>query len=63
MIQSYDLDSRVVIISLAVLKEDVSYLNKALMVGNVSVIVNSTTYAVNSSSHLLKDSEVFMYLQ
>ena len=63
MIQNYDLDSRVVIISLALLKEDVSYLNKALMVGDISVIVNSTTYAVNSSSHLLKDSEVFKYLQ
>ena len=63
MIQSYDNDSRVVIISLAVLKDDVSYLNKALMIGNVSVIVNSTTYAVNSSSHLIRDSEVFMYLQ
>ena len=62
-IQSYDIDSRVSIISLALLKEDVSYLNKALMVGSVSVIVNSTTYGVNSSSHLLTDSEVFKYLQ
>ena len=63
MIQSYDNDSRAAIISLAILKEDVSYLNMALMVGNVSVIVNSTTYAINSSSHLIKDSAVFMYLQ
>ena len=63
MIQSYDPDSKAVIISLALMKEDVSYLNKALMVGNISVIVNSTTYAVNSSSHLITDSEVFKYLQ
>ena len=63
MIQSYDPDSKAVIISLALMKEDVSYLNKALMVGNISVIVNSTTYAINSSSHLITDSEVFKYLQ
>lgn len=63
MIQSYDNESRAVIISLAILKEDVAYLNKALMVGSVSAIVNSTTYGVNTSSHLLKDSEVFKYLQ
>lgn len=63
MIQSYDNDSRVMIVSLALQKEDVSYLNKALMVGSVSAIVNNTTYGVNSSSHLLTDSEVFKYLQ
>ena len=62
-IQSFDTDSKVAIISLAIVKEDVSYLNKALLIGTVSLIVNSTTYSVNSSSHLLQDSEVFMYLQ
>jgi len=63
MIQSYDSDSKAVIISLALMKEDVSYLNKAQMVGSISVIVNAATYNLNSSSRLITDSEVFKYLQ
>jgi len=48
---------------LALMKEDVSYLNKAQMVGSISVIVNAATYNLNSSSRLITDSEVFKYLQ
>ena len=62
-IMDYDSDTRVFIISIAIDKDDVTYLNKALMVGNVSMIINYQTYSSTSSSRLVRDSEVFMYLQ
>lgn len=62
-IMDYDNETRVNSISIAIDKDDVTYLNKALMVGSVSMIVNNNTYTNSVSSRLVEDSEVFMYLQ
>lgn len=59
----YDKDSRISVISVAVEKGDVSYLNKALLVGDISIIASSNAYQSNIRSILNRESEVFMLLE
>ena len=63
IINDYDLDSRVGIISLAIGKDDINILNKALKIGEISVYVSSNPYTTDISSNVVIESEVFEYLQ
>lgn len=62
-IGDYDNESRISIISIAINKDYVTFLNKALLVGNINVIVNNNTYELDKKCILHEESEVFMYLQ
>lgn len=62
-ILDYDRDSRVQIISLAVNEDEVSLINKALKIGEVSVIVGNKTYQNHVYSTLNRDSELLEYLE
>lgn len=62
-IQNYDNDSRVHILSLAINKDDVSYLNKALMIGEIKIIISSDTYDDTKTSTLNRNSEIFSFLE
>lgn len=62
-IQDYDHSSKAYIISLAVDENDVNYLNKAFVIGEVKVIVSSDAYKTGIRSSLNYDSEVFEYLK
>lgn len=62
-ILSYDYDSRVSIISIAVEKNDVAILNKALLLGEISIIPSMNPYQINIRSSLNTESSVFMYLE
>lgn len=61
-ILDYDNESRVAIISLAVNKDDVNVLNKALVVGDINCVINNNAYKVNLSTVLNKQSSLFEYL-
>lgn len=58
----YDEDSRVSVISLAVSKEDVNIINKAIVVGDISLLVNNSCYDTNLSTVLNVKSQLFSYL-
>ena len=62
-ILNYDTDSRVAIISLAVSEEEVNIINKALKVGELSVIVSNKAYQENVCSYTNQDSAVLEYLE
>lgn len=62
-ILSYDHDSRVSIISIAVEKNDVAILNKALLLGEISIIPSTNPYQINIRSSMNAESSVFMYLE
>lgn len=62
-IKAYETDARIAIVSIALNREDVNYLNKALMLGSVSVLCSSRSYDIFQKAVLNKDSEVFPYLQ
>ena len=62
-ILNYDNDSRVGIISLAVSRDDVSIINKALTVGEIRIVAGSDTYSTDLLSRLNEDSELLAYLQ
>lgn len=62
-IQDFDRNSRAYIISLAVDENDVNYLNKAFVVGEVKVIVSNDTYKTGKRSALNYESEIFEYLR
>ena len=61
-IADYERVVNVQTISLAVLQEDIAYLNKALLVGDLSLVVAEKTYDNQKNPYLIKDSEVFAYL-
>ena len=61
-IADYERAVNVQTISLAVLQEDIAYLNKALLVGDLSLVVAEKTYDNQKNPYLIKDSEVFAYL-
>lgn len=61
-ILDYDKDSRISIISLAVNKDDVNILNKALVIGNINCVINNNAYKTNLSTILNSQSEIFEYL-
>ncbi|MBR4461736.1 MAG: hypothetical protein IKS51_04070 [Erysipelotrichaceae bacterium] len=62
-ILNYDLDSKVQIISLAIDEDEVSIINKALKVGELSVIVSNKAYQNAVYSTLNRDSAVLEYLE
>ena len=62
-ILNYDTASKVWIISLAINENEVSLINKALKVGELSVIVSSKSYQDNVYSSLNEDSAVLEYLE
>lgn len=61
-IRDYDLDSRVYIVSLAINKEHVNILNKSLVLGTISSIVNKNTYEDLGTSILNEESKIMDYL-
>ena len=61
-IKDYDIDSYLQDISLAVNKEALPYLNKAEVIGELSIVVSNDSYK-NVASKLNKDSAIFTYLQ
>lgn len=63
LINQYDKESRVNIVSLALEKSDIGLLNKALKIGNISVLGSTDVYDMNRRSSINKDSEVFKYFQ
>lgn len=62
-ILDYDKESRVQIISLAINEDEVNIINKALKVGELSVIIGSKAYQDNVCSSLNRDSAVLEYLE
>lgn len=62
-INDYDHESRISIVSIAIDKDDVPYLNKALLVGNISVTASSNPYAINLRSSLNSKSNIFTFLE
>lgn len=62
-ILNYDSDSRVGIISLAVDRNDVSIINKALTVGEIRIVAGSNTYSRDLLSRLNEGSLLLEYLQ
>lgn len=62
-ILNYDHDSRVSIISIAIEKGDVAILNKALLLGEISIIPSMNPYQINIRSSMNTESSVFMCLE
>ena len=62
-IMNYDYDTKAYIVSLAIEEDQVNFLNKALMVGNISAIVSSDTYEVGKRSMLNSESEIIEYVK
>lgn len=63
LILDYDSTSKVYIISLAIKKEYVNILNKAKVIGDISIVVNNSVYNANDFSYLNIDSGLFEYLE
>ncbi len=61
-IHSYDNESRVNVVSLAINKDDVGVLNKAQIVGTLNFVINKNTYNTNMNTKLNSDSVLFDYL-
>ena len=61
-ILNYNNDSRVYAVSVAVSKEDVSVINKALVVGTLNCVVNSNTYTDLGKTVQNKESDIYDYL-
>jgi len=62
-VKDFDLDSKIYIVSIAIEKQQVSLLNKALMVGNVSIVTSSKPYESNIRSSVVSNSQVLKILQ
>ena len=62
-IMNYDNETKAYIVTLAIQEEQVNILNKALMVGNISAIVNSETYDIDRYSVLNAQAEIIEYVQ
>ena len=62
-IQDYDMQSKPVIITLAVEQSDIVTLNKALAIGELRLIVSSEAYQTGTRSRLNEDSELLPYLE
>lgn len=60
---SYNSDLKPYIISIAINKEEVILLNKAMMLGEISVIVSSNTYREDILSKVNKTCQLLEYLQ
>lgn len=62
LIQDYEVDKKVSIISIAISKEYVSVLNKAQLVGEIKCVVSSKSYNANQEALLNNDSILFEYI-
>ena len=62
-IRSYDKETRAAIVTIAVQKENIPLLNKALMVGNLSVSLSEKAYDMNERATLKEDTEVWEFLK
>lgn len=62
LINDYDKE-KVYVLSIAVKKEYVNYLNKARMLGELSSVINNSTYNNNKTSKLNTSSVLLQYLQ
>ena len=62
-ILDFDKESRVYIVSLAVDREDVNYLNMAFALGEIKVVVSDGAYETGKKSRLNTESEIFEYLK
>jgi len=61
-ILDFDKNSRISIVSLAINSEDVSLLNKAMMIGTLNCVVKNNTYLDNGTSKQKSESVLFDYL-
>lgn len=62
LIEDYDKQTRVHIVEVAVGKDDVSLLNKAMVLGDVRVVVGSDTYYNNNGTLVNTNSKLFTYI-
>jgi len=62
-ILDYDKDSRVQIVSIAIDKEYVSILNKALVIGHINCVTNNNVYDMRLTSSLNKKTILFEYFE
>ena len=62
-IRYYDSDSRIGIVSIALGKEHVNILNKALMIGTLSLVSDNGSYDDNKTARLNEDAEVLDLLR
>lgn len=63
LIKDYDDESRVSIISLAISKNDVNILNKALVLGQINCVINHDTYNDNLTTILNRKSKLLEYME
>ena len=63
MIREYEKDVRISVVSIAIEKEDVMILNKALLSGNLTVLSSFESYDTFQRARLNKDGEAFEYLR
>lgn len=61
LIQDYDKDNKVSIISIAINKKDVSILNRAQVIGELSCIVGKSAYDTNLKTSINTNSYLFDY--
>ena len=62
-IKSYDYETRIAIVSIAVEKDYVSLINKALMAGSLNVLYKDNSYDTDIRSRLNEEAQVLIYLQ
>ncbi|MBQ0035643.1 MAG: hypothetical protein KBT35_01860 [Firmicutes bacterium] len=62
LIKDYDKGTRVHIVEVAVNKDDVPLLNKAMVLGDIRVVVTSDTYYNNSGTLVNENSKLFTYI-
>lgn len=62
-IMDFDRDSRVQIMSIAVSRQDIPLLNKAMISGDVSILLSEQPYLNGVTSSINSDSELLEYLE
>lgn len=62
-ILDYDSDTRTYIVSLAIDKDAVNIINKALTLGSINCVVNNNTYNTFNTCHINSESPLFQYLE
>ena len=62
-IREYEKDQRISVVSIAIGKEDVMILNKALLSGNLNVLSSYESYDTFQAARLNKEGEAFEYLR
>ena len=62
-IRPFDTEAKVSIVSIAVMKEYVSLINKSLAIGSINVLPSDSCYDSDSLSRLNEEAEVLEFLQ